>query len=477
MFDVQLSPHDIADAQSSLIGYLKVSFKCTGKKFNVKPHHELIASTLEKIVIGEGGNTIINIPPRHSKTQMLQSFIEWTQGLYPDSNTIYASYSQNLATSVSENIRNNINSEWYRQIFGDIKIDKTISSKHYWRVKRGKQDGSFIAAPTQGQITGRGAGVSGANRYSGALIVDDPLKPKDANSEVERNKVNTFFSETLFSRANNPLVPTIILMQRLHQDDPTGYLLNNQPDEWEHINIPAINDKGEALWPEVMPIEKLDKLRKLSTGTFMTQYQQEPVSAEGNLFPIDLFNVVDKKPSLDNASIIIGTDFAVTDSANADYTVFAVMAFTADGVYVLDMYRAQSQTDIWVRELVNLVEKWSPEWIFVESGVIFNAVEPGINNEMNKRKVYCSIKKISRGRNNKVAVAQTMLGLYKADQFKIHKNCPHINELRGEIISFPLGKHDDMIDALALPCLDYNSLVPDDAIDNDLDFSINPLTY
>lgn len=475
--DIILSPKDIADAQSSLIDYMKISFKCMGKKFNVKPHHEYIANTLEKVLIGEIQNIIINIPPRHSKTQLLQSFIEWGQGLYADSNTIYTSYSQNLATSVSENIRNNIDTPWFRQIFGEVYVDKSINSKNYWRVQREKEDGSLVAVPSGGQITGRGAGISGCDRYSGALVIDDPIKPQDANSEVERSKVNVFFSETLFSRANNPLVPTIILMQRLHQEDLAGYLLQNQPDVWEHINIPAVNAEGEALWSEIMPIEKLEKLRQLNPRVFMTQYQQEPVSAEGNLFPTDCFTVVEGKPNLENASIVIGTDFAVTSSSDADFTVFSVMAFTADGVYLLDMYRAQSQTDVWVRKLIDMVEKWSPEWVFVESGVIFNAVEPGINSEMNKRKVYCSIKKITRGHRNKVAVAQTMLGLYRTGQFKIHKDCPHINELREEIISFPLGRHDDMVDAIALPCLDYNALAPSSAIDNDLDFSLNPLTY
>lgn len=476
MIETQLSPKDIAEAQCSLIDYIKVSFNCQGKKFSVKPHHELIASKLEQIVIGKNGNTIINIPPRHSKTQMLSSFIEWTQGLFPFSNTIYTSYSQSLATSVSENIRNNINSDWYRQIFGDIKIDKTISSKHYWRVQRGKDDGYFIAVPTGGQITGRGAGVSGVTYYSGALVVDDPLKPSESNSELERNKVNRFFSETLFSRANNPNVPTIILMQRLHENDLTGYLLENQPDDWTHINIPALDENNEALWPEVMPLEKLEKLRELNNKVFMTQYQQTPVADGGNLFPTDMFTVSEEMPDLTNASVVIGTDFAVTDSDQADYTVFTVMAFTDKGIYVLDMYRAKETVDIWVNALVDMIEKHSPSAVYVESGVIFNSIEPVFKQTMDERAVYATIKKVTRTRD-KVSVAQTLLGLYKTGKFTVHEDCQHINDLRDEMCAFPLGRNDDMVDALALPCLEYNKLTRNNLESVDINFSYNPTIF
>lgn len=476
MIEIELSPKDIAEAQCSLIDYLRVSFNCQGKKFMVKPHHELICEKLEQIIIGKNGNTIINIPPRHSKTQILQSFIEWTQGIFPFSNTIYTSYSQSLATSVSENIRNNINSDWYRQIFGDIRIDKTIASKHYWRVKRGKDDGSFIAVPTGGQITGRGAGVSGAESYSGALVVDDPLKPAESNSEIERNKVNNFFSETLFSRANNPNVPTIILMQRLHENDLTGYLLENQPKDWTHINIPALNENNEALWPEVMPLEKLEKLRELNNKVFMTQYQQTPVADGGNLFPTDMFTVSEDMPDLANASVVIGTDFAVTDSDQADYTVFAVMAFTETGVYVLDMYRAKETVDVWVNALVDMIDTHKPSAVYVESGVIFNSIEPVFRQTMDERSVYATIKKVTRTRD-KVSVAQTLLGLYKTGKFTVHSDCQYINDLRDEMCAFPLGRNDDMVDALALPCLEYNKLTRNNLESVDINFSYNPTIY
>lgn len=476
MIETQLSPQDIADAQSSLIGYLRVSFNAQGKKFTVKPHHELIASKLEQIVIGQAKNTIINIPPRHSKTQMLSSFVEWTQGLFPFSNTIYTSFSKELAISVSENIRNNINTDWYRQIFGDIHIDKNSRAKHYWRVRHGKDIGSFIASPTKGQLTGRAAGVTKAKGYSGIVIVDDPLKPDDSNSESKRNGVNLFYTQTLYSRRNDPKVPIVILMQRLHENDLTGYLLEKQPKRWTHINIPALNENNEALWPEVMPVEELEDLRELNNAAFMTQYQQQPVAGDGNLFPTDMFIVSEDMPDLTNASVVIGTDFAVTGSEQADYTAFAVMAFTDKGIYLLDMYREKQTVDIWVSALVDMIEKHSPSAVYVESGVIFNSIEPVFKQTMDERAVYATIKKVTRTRD-KVSVAQTLLGLYKTGKFTVHEDCQHINDLRDEMCAFPLGRNDDMVDALALPCLEYNKLTRNNLESVDIDFSYNPTIF
>ena len=147
-----------------------------------------------------------------------------------------------------------------------------------------------MARSAAGQVTGFGAGTVGESEmFGGAIIIDDPIKPDDAYSETIREKVNHRFDSTIRNRVNSRNTPIIVIMQRLHQQDLSGYIIENDPSEWSVTSMPVINSDGSPLWEFKHTLEELEKLRKINPFVFDTQYMQNPTPKEGLMFPmIDL---------------------------------------------------------------------------------------------------------------------------------------------------------------------------------------------
>jgi hypothetical protein len=217
-----------------------------GRKFFVNWHHRVITDTLMKVVRGEIKRLIINIPPRYSKSELtVVNFIPWCLGLYPDSEFIYISYSKRVAAKHAYLARAVVKSEGYRELFGDVSLMEDSKAKDEWRTKQG---GIVYASGSDGTITGYGAGKM-REGFGGCIIFDDPLKAGEAESPIQRENVLEFYQSTVESRCNTPHTPIIVIMQRLHHNDLSGFLLNGgSGDEWHHLKIPAINEDGEELW-------------------------------------------------------------------------------------------------------------------------------------------------------------------------------------------------------------------------------------
>ena len=153
----------------------------------------------------------------------------------------------------------------------------------------------MYATASGGAITGFGAGGTDESRFAGAIIIDDPLKPDDAFSEVKRAAVNNRYNNTIRSRVNSRNTPIIVIMQRLHEDDLSGFLLDGGSDEeWTHLCMPALKENNEPLWPDKHSFEELESIRKADSYTFAGQYMQTPAPDEGGEWKKDWFEVVDK---------------------------------------------------------------------------------------------------------------------------------------------------------------------------------------
>jgi len=260
--------------------YFKV---LTGHRFQVAPHHVKIAEALTRVVKGEVNRLIINIPPRYGKTELaVKMFIAWIIANNPRAKSIHLSYSDELALDNSSAIRELVKHEEYQRLFPTaLKTDS--DSKKKWYTAAG---GGLYATAAGGAITGFGAGLldrvfdgteSPADGFGGAIIIDDPLKPDDAFSEARRNQVNRRFNNTIASRTNSPDTPIIVIMQRLHEDDMTGYLLGGgSGEDWELLCLPAIDENDQPLWPEKHTIERLRAMEKADPYTFAGQMMQRP---------------------------------------------------------------------------------------------------------------------------------------------------------------------------------------------------------
>lgn len=268
-------------------------FRQMRSKFVVGDPHLRIAEALDRVFKGECTRLIINMPPRYGKTQMIKSFVMKGLAMNPASRYILLSYSSNLSLDNSEKIKDAVASDWYQWSFPYVQIKKDAKGKQKWETTAG---GGVYATSSNGQVTGFGAGrmatevIDDENfpvvsdeagyQWGGAIIIDDPLKPLDAQSPTMREKVNNQFDDTIRSRVNDRRTPIIIIMQRLHKEDLCGHLIDSEGEDWEVLSMPAIQrdeDGNEsALWPFKHTLEELHALRRKNPYTFDTQYNQDP---------------------------------------------------------------------------------------------------------------------------------------------------------------------------------------------------------
>lgn len=275
---------------SNVLNFTKHFFLCNNdKKFIVGEHHVRICEKLNEVLEGKCKRLIINISPRYGKTELaVKNFIAMGLAINPRAKFIHLSYSGTLAIDNSVAIKDIVTSEEYQRLFPETRVKFGSDTKSRWDTDTG---GGVYATSTLGQITGFGAGImeneTDEYEFGGAIVIDDPIKPEDAFSEIEREKVNRRFETTIRNRLNSRNTPIIIIMQRLHEHDLCGYLQEIEPDEWEVLSLPAISyEDGEpkALWEFKHTLEELNKIKEANSTVFETQYMQNPTPLEGLMY-------------------------------------------------------------------------------------------------------------------------------------------------------------------------------------------------
>ena len=281
-------------------------------KWQRAPHHKVICDALMRVFHGECRRLIINIPPRYSKTELVNNFIAWSAGHAPDSEYILTSYAAQLAGNNSWQIREMVQHPEYQVTFPGMALRPDSAARHEWRTTAG---GIVYSAGAGGTITGYGAGKH-REGFGGAIIIDDPHKADEARSDVIRQNVIDWFQNTLESRKNSPDTPIIVIMQRLHEDDLSGWLLNGgNGEEWEHVCLPAIQTDGTALWPQKHDIETLRRMEQAAPYVFAGQYMQRPSPLDGGIFKPGMLQVVDSLPA-ERIQWVRGWDFGATETGD-----------------------------------------------------------------------------------------------------------------------------------------------------------------
>ena len=259
-----------------------------GVQFLSNWHIEVIASELERCLRGETKRLIINVPPRSLKSHCASvAFPAWLLGHKPSTQIICASYAQDLADKLAHDCRSLMNADWYRKVFTTRLASQAVAEFTT------ETHGFRLATSVGGVLTGRGGDF---------IIIDDPLKPDEAVSDTQRDAVNQWYENTLYSRLNHKATGCIIIiMQRLHEDDLVGHLVKQ--GGWKVLKFPAIavEDEthvistqlgqrtvqrrvGEALHPERESLDTLESIRRtLCEYNFSGQYQQEPAPLGGGM--------------------------------------------------------------------------------------------------------------------------------------------------------------------------------------------------
>lgn len=320
-------------------------------------HHEAICAALMRVWLGLCTRLIINIPPRYSKTELaVVNFIAWSLGKNPDAEFIHTSYSTRLAAGNSWQARELVQHEENAAIFPHVALREDSQARDEWRTTAG---GCVYAVGSGGSITGYGAGKE-REEFGGAIIIDDPHKPDEVRSDVMRNGVIEWFQNTLESRKNSPRrTPIILIMQRLHENDLAGWLLNGGNGEhWEHLCLSAIRDDGSALWPAKHSIADLRRMEDAAPVMFAGQYQQRPAPPEGITFRPDRITVVDAIPA--GTRFVRGWDLAASDG-RGDWTAGPKIGLCPDGRYIIaDMVRLRGGPDEVEAAIVNTAGRDGP---------------------------------------------------------------------------------------------------------------------
>lgn len=411
-----------------------------GVEMRLNFHQRLICEALEKVVLGKTKRLIINIPPRSGKTEIsVLNFVAWATGLFPDSEWIHVSYSKRLASNNTYGIREIMRNEAYKEIFPYVEIKSDSDAKDEFRTNYG---GIIYATGSDGSITGRGAGgMSG--RFQGGIIIDDPHKPGEANSELVRSGVLNWFQETLESRKNNPDTPIIVIMQRLHEEDLAGWLINGgNGEEWETLVIPAINEDGTSFWERQFPLEMLERLERTNPYVFAGQYLQLPAPKDGGTFKPANIQIIDALPH--GIKWIRGWDLASTVKKTSDYTSSTKLGIKDGVTYIADVHRFKGTPD----EVENTITQKAN--IDGRDTLISLPQDPGQAGIYQKNALSRALSGYTFEFTPESGDKQT-----RASPFASQVNVGNVKMLRGEwndefikeMQMFPNGKHDDMIDS------------------------------
>lgn len=336
--------------ESSFQSFVRYFFKSQkGSKFVFSWHHAKICDELMRLHRGEITNLIINMPPRYSKTELVvKMFSAWCMAINPRSEFIHLSYSDPLALSNSDTVRTLIKSKDYQQLWPHVTIEVSRDSKKAWGTKQG---GVFYATSAGGSVTGFGAGridefENGEYNFSGAIIIDDPLKPDDARSDTKREAVNTRWDETIKSRRNSKHTPVIVIMQRLHENDFCGMLLKDKELKWNHLVLPAILNEGsdneKALWESKHNIDDLRAMRDKNKYMFAGQMQQSPTPLGGGKLSRDKFCFYSDHAEVFSRStmLLFTADTAYTSKSTNDPSVIQLWGCeSGERMYLLDQIR------------------------------------------------------------------------------------------------------------------------------------------
>jgi predicted phage terminase large subunit-like protein len=440
-----MTPTEIADNRTDLLTFSRTMFRARkGAELMPAPHHKPVCDALERVAAGITKRLIINIPPRSGKTELaVINFMSWCMGNWPDSEFIHASYSKRLATANAYAVRATMTNEVYCDIFGHAELSNDSKAKDEFRTSDG---GIVYATGAEGSITGYGAGKM-RDTFGGAIVIDDPHKAGEANSATMRQNVLDWFTTTMESRKNNPNTPIIVIMQRLHENDLSGWLLNGgNGEEWEHLCISAVDERGESFWPEQFPMSMLDRLKATNSYVYAGQYLQQPAPIGGGIFKEAWLRHWQVLPEFEYRMIY--ADTAMKTGEENDYSVFQHWGKGKDGkIYLIDTIRG----------------KWESPQLLVQAGAYWDKCRTLHSGALRKMKIEdkasgtgliqqlkqkgVPIGAIQRSRD-KLSRAYDAAPQVEAGNVLLPLGGEHLSDMIHELTLFPMATHDDTVDPL-----------------------------
>lgn len=414
-------------------------------------HIDAIIYELLQIHAGCNRRLIITQPPRSLKSICSSvAYVAWALGRDPSKRFACVSYANELAANFARQFRVVIQSDWYRSLFPSFRLAKDTELECVT-----SEGGGRYAVTVGGSFTGRGADV---------IVIDDPLKADDAQSEKVRTAANTWYGSTLLSRLDDKGTGAIILvMQRLHEDDLAGKLLLEEG--WRHLDLPAIAQedqeiaigpraihrrrKGDLLHPERESLQILEGIKRgMGSLAFSAQYLQRPVPLEGNLIKRDWIKWFEARPEIKPGQEIVQSwDIATATGETNDWSVCTTWLILNRQYYLLDVCRERLEFPYLRRKLADLAAKYKPNRILIEQA------GPGLQmvQEMRANPVLGVPLPIGiKPDGDKLVRMEAQCARFEAGQVHLPKEAPWLGEFLHELLAFPNGRHDDQVDSTSM---------------------------
>jgi predicted phage terminase large subunit-like protein len=409
-------------------------------------HHSIMADAFERVVEGKLKRLIVNMPPRHTKSEFASFLLPaWFLGRYPEKKVIQTAHTAELAVGFGRKVRNLVGDEDFQKIFPGVKLRQDSKAAGRWNTN---SEGEYFAIGVGGAVTGKGADL---------LIIDDPHSEQDARSSDPAvfDPVYEWYTSGPRQRLQ-PGGAIVVVMTRWHQRDLTGHLLKSSQqrlgsDEWEIIQLPAILPSGSSLWPEYWSKEELERLKaELPAAKWSAQYQQDPTAEEQALIKRDWWRKWEEDDPPSCEFIIQSWDTAFLKTERSDYsacTTWGVFFREDDAgvdnvnIILLDAFKERMEFPELKAVAHKMYVKWEPDACIVEakaagSPLIFELRQMGIPvGEFTP----------SRG-NDKIARVNAVSDLF-ASGIVWAPNKHWAEEVIEEFASFPVGEHDDLVDS------------------------------
>jgi len=439
--------------RSDLYSFVQAAFPIVAGQQAFLPnwHIEAMTYALERILRGEITRLIITVPPRSLKSICASVALPaFALGQDPTRKFICVSYAQSLAEKHANDCRVLMQSSMYRRLF-QTRISPVKDTQQEFTTTAG---GFRLTTSVGGTLTGRGGNF---------IILDDPLKPQDAHSELARKNVPQWFSNTLLSRLDNKAKDAIVVvMQRLHVDDLVGYLQDQE--KWTHLCLAAIAEveqriplgphrwhtrkPGELLHPEREPLSILEELKRgMGSLDFAAQYQQSPVLAGGNLIKRDWFPVFDDPPRPKPGDrVVVSWDTALSADELSSYSACVVLQARGERVYVLEVFRDRLEYPELKRKVLEFHRRWRS--YTNNYALLIEKMGSGMSLFQDLRQNNIHPVGI-RPKEDKIIRMNAHTARIEAGSVYLPRKAYWLDDFMQELLAFPASRHNDQIDAFS----------------------------
>lgn len=410
--------------------------------FIMGSHHQIMADAFERVCNGGLKRLIINMPPRHTKSEFASYLLPaWFLGRYPEKKVIQTAHTAELAVGFGRKVRNLVGDDNFKPVFKDVSLRQDSKAAGRWNTNKG---GEYFAIGVGGAVTGKGADL---------LIIDDPHSEQEARSPDASvfDPVYEWYTSGPRQRLQ-PGGAIVVVMTRWHQRDLTGQLLKashhrDGSDAWEVIRLPAIMPSGNPLWPEFWSKQELERLKaELPANKWSAQYQQDPTSEETAIIKREWWRRWENKKPPTCEFIIQSWDTAFLKHQRADYSACTTWGvfYDDDGranIILLNAFKERMEFPELKSVAFRAYNEWKPDACIVEA----KAAGTPLIFELRQMGIPIGEFTPSRG-NDKIARVNAVSDLFASGVIWV-PNTSWAEEVIEEFASFPVGEHDDLVDS------------------------------